>query len=334
MQSMEIKVIRNIDEEFRSRWDKFVLVHPKGNFFQSPSAYEFFSSIDGYEPVLIAAGDENEIKGILSAVIIKEPGLKGYFSGRCIVWGGPVCEESKIADQLLQTLNITVANKTIYSEFRNLFDLNLLHSSFIKNNYIHIDWLSFIVNIKDENSNLKLISESKRRQIKKSFTTGVNIREAQCIDDVNEFYNLLIDLYRTKIKKPLPSFNFFRSFFEMKEIGKIFLVFKENKIIGGSICPVYKDRIYEWYICGEDRKYKDIYPSVVATWAPISYAAKNGLKVFDFMGAGSPTDDYGVREFKAQFGGNEVKFGRYLRINNKVLYNIGKLGLKLVSLLK
>ncbi len=164
--------------------------------------------------------------------------------------------------------------------------------------------------------------------------TGVNIKEAQSIQQVKELYDLLFDLYRTKIKKPLPSFDFFRLFYEMKEIGKIFLVFKENKVIGGSICPVYKDKIYEWYICGEDRKYKDIYPSVLATWAPISYAANNGLKCFDFMGAGSPEDNYGVREFKAQFGGNEVKYGRYLKINNMLLYTIGKIGLKLINILK
>jgi len=52
------------------------------------------------------------------------------------------------------------------------------------------------------------------------------------------------------------------------------------------MCPVYKNTIYEWYIAGIDGAFKNVYPSVLATWAPMEYAAKNGLKYFNFMGKG------------------------------------------------
>ena len=39
---------------------------------------------------------------------------------------------------------------------------------------------------------------------------------------------------------------------------------------------------------GLDEEFKNVYPSVLATWAPIDYALKNNLKVFDFMGVGVP----------------------------------------------
>jgi len=93
------------------------------------------------------------------------------------------------------------------------------------------------------------------------------------------------------------------------------------------MCPIYQKTIYEWYLAGIDGVFKNIYPSVLATWAPIEYAAKNGLKYFDFMGAGKPDDDYGVRQFKSKFGGMEVEYGRYLFINKPLLYNVGKFGL-------
>ena len=66
---------------------------------------------------------------------------------------------------------------------------------------------------------------------------------------------------------------------------------------------VYNDVIYDIYGCGEDGKYKDVYPSVLANWAALEYGLKNGLKYFDFLGAGKPNEDYGVREFKSKFGG-------------------------------
>lgn len=102
-----------------------------------------------------------------------------------------------------------------------------------------------------------------------------------------------------------------------------------NKIIGGIMCPILNNRvIYEWFVCGEDGVYDNIYPSILATWAAIEYAFLNGIERFDFMGAGKPDDDYGVREFKSKFGGELVEHGRFLKINNKMLYNTGKLALK------
>ena len=119
------------------------------------------------------------------------------------------------------------------------------------------------------------------------------------------------------------------------KIGKYLLVEYSNDIIGGIVCSITREKaIYELYVCGLDGKYKDVYPSVLATWAAIDYALKYGLEYFDFMGAGKPDRDYGVREFKSKFGGKLVKYGRFERINNKPLYIVGKLGLKILGALK
>ena len=48
-------------------------------------------------------------------------------------------------------------------------------------------------------------------------------------------------------------------------------------------------------------------------WISIDYACKNGIEKFDFMGAGSPDEDYGVRDFKAKFGGSLVEPGRFIQ---------------------
>ncbi|MCF7859876.1 MAG: peptidoglycan bridge formation glycyltransferase FemA/FemB family protein, partial [Candidatus Cloacimonetes bacterium] len=93
----------------------------------------------------------------------------------------------------------------------------------------------------------------------------------------------------------------------------------------------YGDTIYELYVCGEDGKYKDVYPSVLATYAALDYGLKNNLKYFDFLGAGKPNEDYGVREFKKKFGGELVNYGRFKLILNKPLYKIGELGIKLLK---
>lgn len=322
----KITKYKEIPKEFR----QFVYDHPNGNFFQSDEAFLLFENASFYEPFLLIANESNEIIGSLLFVIIKEGnGLTGFFTKRCVVWGGPLVynEKDNINNLLLSAFVNFTKKKAIYTEFRNLFDLNHIKYLFNKYDLNYKEHLNFIVSIPSLNEGKARISKSKKRQINKSINAGAVIAEATSIEQVEDFYQILKELYVTKIKKPLADFEFFRLFFLQKNAGKYLLVKYNNRIIGGIMCPIYNKTIYEWYICGLDGEFEDIYPSVLATWAPIEYAANNGLKYFDFMGAGKPDEDYGVREFKSKFGGESVEYGRYERVNNKLLYFIGKMGL-------
>lgn len=335
---MEIKVISKPADIFSiDDLDNFVLKTPSGNFFQSIGIFEFYSLINNYNPVLFIAEEKGTIYGSLLAVIQKESRfIKGILSSRCIVYGGPLVLDNSntVLNLLLNTLNELVGKKTIYTEIRNNFDNKNLTKKFISKGYRYVDHLNFIVGISTVEENKKKLSSSKRRQIKKSLKNGAKIILAENLEQVQGFYKLLSKLYAIKVKKPLPSFNFFKQFYLCNNLGKYFLILYEDNIVGGIMCPIYKDTIYEWYICGEDEKYKEIYPSVLATWAPIDYAANNGLKYLDFMGAGKPNEDYGVRKFKSQFGGELVNYGRFLKLNKPLLYRLGKAGLKLYQKFK
>jgi len=321
---MEIKKLENLNADITKRWESFVQNHPNGNFFQAPAAYQFFSGVEGYAPVMIYAEEENNIKGILSSVIIKELGIKGYFSRRCIVYGGPIVkeDEKEITDNLLKELINLNARKTIYIEFRNLFDLSLNKELFKINGFEYKDHYNFNLEILSLENNLKKLNKTRRWEINKSIKEGAEIVEAKELSDVKEFYAMLKSLYIKKVKKPLPEFSFFEQFFSLPTLGKYFLVKYEGKTIGGTMCPIFRDTIYEWYECSLDKEYKNIYPGSLATWAPIEYAAKNGLKYFDFMGAGKPDEDYGVRDFKSKFGGQLVNYGRYQKIYNVIVYSL------------
>ena len=166
---------------------------------------------------------------------------------------------------------------------------------------------------------------------------------------VREFYDILYELYRYRIRKPLPDWSFFENFFKLSiqqlpqapspkhpaPIGIIRLILYRDTIIGGILAPVFKDQcIYEWYVCGLDREYKEQYPSVLATWAALEYAIDHKIAHFDFMGVGRPDIPYGVRDFKARFGGKLVNYGRLTRINNKFLYNIAEFGYNILAMFK
>lgn len=173
------------------------------------------------------------------------------------------------------------------------------------------------------------MSEQRRRQVKKGISNGAIICEAQSEQEICDWYKILHRLYREKVRTPLFSEDFFLEF-HRKEFGKYLLVKHEDMVIGGMMCPILKDKtIYEWYVCGLDEEYyRDLYPSVMATYAAIEYVKKHHIPLFDFMGAGKPNEAYGVRDFKMEFGGESVEYGRFLCIRKPMLYAIGKLGVK------
>ena len=127
-----------------------------------------------------------------------------------------------------------------------------------------------------------------------------------------DWYAILLDLYRRKVRTPLFPLSFFLEFFRQKR-GIYLLVKSEGKVIGGFMCPIKNQQcIYEWFVCGMDTQYKAFSPSVMATWAAMEYAHTHQLPRFDIMGAGEPGVPYGVRDFKAEFGGKLVEYGRFL----------------------
>ena len=166
-------------------------------------------------------------------------------------------------------------------------------------------------------------------------------------DDVREWYGILQELYRTKVKTPLWPVEFFVQAYK-QGVGQFILIRHEGKIIGGSMVvrkptpgPSLKGGemekagengvVYEWYECGMNAEYKEQYPSVMATWAGMLYAHEQGCARYDMMGAGVPGVPYGVRDFKAEFGGTMVEHGRWLYVAKPLLYTIGKAGVRLLK---
>ncbi|GJM31922.1 MAG: hypothetical protein DHS20C18_09230 [Saprospiraceae bacterium] len=323
-------------------FEDFVNSHAFGNFFQSSSCFQYLEDVPGYAPFLITSHDESgAIQGSLLGVFQSNgSNIKSWFSRRLIVWGGPLVKQSdetiqhKIAHELIQTLNQHATGKAIYIEFRNFFDTTAYRNVFEASGFQFKEHLNYLVKTDEEAAVRKRVSKSRMRQIKSSLNAGATIAEAASKEEVITFYGILEKLYKEKVKKPLPALELFLKLRE-SPAAKLFVVKHEEQVVGGILCPIFNDTIiYEWYVCGEDGLIKGLHPSVLATWAPIEFGLKNNYSHFDFMGAGKPDQDYGVREFKARFGGEEVGYGRYEKIVNKSLYKAGKLGLKLYQSIK
>ncbi|MCD6179259.1 MAG: peptidoglycan bridge formation glycyltransferase FemA/FemB family protein [Bacteroidales bacterium] len=314
-------------------WDNFVLQHSRGNAFQTNLMFDLYHQANDFTPYYcLAINTQNKriIAGFLF-VIQKTPyPIIGKWLKRSLIIGGPLLPQkgSKIFSGLMKTYTSFVKRRAIYSEIRNIHNWSYFTDEFRECGFKYEPHLNYFVPLKNDELEPKL-SKSKIRQVKKGFERGAVIIDNPTIEQVKDFYQILRNLYNKRIKKPLPSWSFFKAFYEFhvkENVGKYLLVSYHNKIIGGIMLPLYNGKtVYEWYVAGNDKEFKKLYPSVLATWTGLHFAKENKYSSFDFMGAGFPNIPYGVREFKSKFGGQLVNYGRFRKIHYKSIYYLAQL---------
>lgn len=331
-----MKIVCN-DEVDIKLWELLLNKSKFSSPFQTPSFFELLKSIPIYSADVFAVQTGDSYTCLAVVAIQKESGLKSYFSRRGIVYGGPIINEAtdKELSYLLEETKRRLKGKVIYIETRNFFDYSSHADSFINSKWIYEPYLNVRLNLEGYSKDklISLIKYNRRREIRLSTQNGATYHLCTQEEEIYEVYKILHELYRKNVKKPLPPFDFFLKFYK-SNILKVFIVTHKNKIIGGSFCPVLHNRgLYTYYYCGLRNYQRQIYPTHLAVFAALEYAIENNIPVVDFMGAGNPDIDYGVRQYKLEFGGELVEEGRYLKILNPFLYNIGKVGLKALKIL-
>lgn len=315
--------IKNYDRIDKDKWRKFVQENQKGNFFQTPELYETYTKVKNYSPLVLAVEDDDKIVALLLAVIIHEfqAPLRALTS-RSIIQGGPLIENSISGlnglEILLSEYEKMVKNTVLYTEIRNICDQSEHKEKYCGLGYKYIEHLNILVELNEGKDELfSHLSKSRRRAIRKAKKTGIIIEEINNQDDIPTFYNLLSKTYNNA-KIPLADISLFYAAFSVlfpKNMIKFFLARYNDEYIGGIMTPIYNGIITEWYITGS-KKHSRLYPSDAITWHPIEWGAENGYSAFDFGGAGEPGVEYGVRDFKLQFGGKLVNYGRFQKIHS------------------
>lgn len=311
----------------RQQWSELVRTSETGTWFQSPEAYDFFASLpELMEPFVYGVERAEKLCAVCVGYVTKEPNpIKQFFTRRAIIIGGVVVAANCAKEDIVILLNYVrkeLKPKSIYIETRNFNDFSPWKEAFEAAGFVYKPHLNFHVDPATNN-----LSDNRKRQLKKSdavVSEGVNELE------IREWYEVLFELYRTKVKTPLWPIDFFLEAYR-QGIAKFLLVKHEGRIIGGSMVVADERTVYEWFECGLNAECKDQYPSVMATWGGIQLAHQSGCTRYDMMGAGEPGVPYGVRDFKAEFGGQMVEHGRFLCVCKPMLYRLGVCVVKILK---
>lgn len=331
---MGLKIVNTLDD---TRWLDFVNSHPNGNIFHSPYMFRVFENTKGYSPIFLATIDtsSNEILALLLSAEIKVGNILRFdkLTSRFVIFGGLLNRESRsssnsILSELLGTYDNIVKEKGLFTEIRNIYDIDKIKKAIEQQNYKFEDHLNYFINLKKNPTDIfHSFSENRRRNIKKAINYGLEVEEVNENAKVSLFYDILKETY-SRIRVPLPDVSLFESLYrELVPMGlaKLLIAKQKNNYMSATTLLLYKGIILYWY-SGTKAQFFSFYPNEFLIWHAIKWGAENGYHTFDFGGAGRPDEKYGVRDFKSRFGGKLVNYGRYIKVYHTFTLKISKAG--------
>ena len=229
----------------RQQWSELVRTSETGTWFQSPEAYDFFASLpELMEPFVYGVERAGKLCAVCVGYVTKEPNpIKQFFTRRAIIIGGVAVAANGAKEDVVILLNYVrkeLKPKSIYIEMRNFNDFSPWKEAFEAAGFAYKPHLNFHVDPSTNN-----LSDNRKRQLKKSDAV---VSEGVSELEIREWYEVLSELYRTKVKTPLWPIDFFLEAYR-QGIAKFLLVKHEGRIIGGSMVVADERTVYEWFEC-------------------------------------------------------------------------------------
>ncbi|MFQ6127885.1 MAG: lipid II:glycine glycyltransferase FemX [Thermoplasmata archaeon] len=308
-------MIREVDTK---DWRSFIENAPGGNIFQTPEMAEVFESAERYRPISLFAVENDEIHGLVLATLIwNGGGFMKRFSTRCVLQGGPLFSKASILPILLRELDRLASESALYTEIRNLWDVSSDIPAYESTGFAYEPHLNFHIDLgRGEEELWSDISKGRRKGIKKAERAGLDFVPAKTSSQIDISYEILKKTY-SGVGVPLADKTLFESAFRIlgpRQYARFFLCLHEGEPIACRAVLSFKGTIHDWY-GGSLAEHRAKKPDEFLIWNVLKWGISEGFEVFDFGGAGSPTEDYGPREFKRRFGGKMVEPGRFKKIN-------------------
>lgn len=325
-----ITLLTDIEQIDRTKWAEFVREHPDGCVFQTPEFFDCWAKA-GNEPSVFVATENKQIVGVLVSVLMREKGgLKGRFSARSIIIGGPLAknDDHKIVGQLLKAHDELNKNRAIYAQIRNQSERLGNCDTFRECGYTFEPHLNYLVATDNADDIWKRIGKGRIKQIKKAINNGLKVEAytpGQVTDGlIEQGYEIISEVYR-HANLPLTDVEMLK---QANNQGLLYVFAVRNadgEMLGCRFGLGYKKSMYGWY-AGSFSRYYSLFPNDILIWETLKWLAENGFEYFDYGGAGSPNKPYGVRSFKSQMGGRLVDFGRFEKVYKPKTMKFAKLG--------
>lgn len=318
-------------------WEGYVFNHKEGNVFQTYAYLQLHQDVRNTFPFGFALINNESIVGVVAGVIYQNYFFPvNVFTKRAVVIGGPLADADnpELSSLLLEKMVGYLKKKAVYVQFRNIRDVSAINESFIKAGFVFENHLDIVHDLRMDGEEIrKKVSRNKRNNVVKAQNRGAVFSEIASIEEFEAAIGLVFETYR-RVGLPCPTKAFFiKAYHALQGVLKTFVVVFEGKPVGVRLELCYKNMVYDWY-AGSDDHYKNCYPNDVLPYNILFWAKENKYNTFDFGGAGKPNVEYGVRDHKLKFGGDLVDYGRYERVNSKMIIFFSEKAFALLKKLK
>jgi len=329
---VSFSVVRSLPED---EWRRFVEQNPAGNIFHTPEMHRVFGAARGYKPEVWAVrGSNQQVSALFLPVRISlNSGILRRVTSRDVAFGSILCTPGSEGVQglkvLLQAYQDSARQQTLFSEMRNIAPLDEYQPSLSEAGFKYAEHLNYLIDLTRTSEEVfKRIGKRTQRNLKRGINLKrVNIEEVTSREGLRTVYSILHKTYRAA-QVPLADLTLFEAAFDRlhpQGMLRLSLARVGDAPAAASVELLYKDTIYGWY-GGTDRDYGMHMPNDLLMWHILKWGSEQGYRVYDFGGAGTPGEAYGVRDFKAKFGGKLVNFGRNTWVPNKALLKVSEFG--------
>jgi len=308
--------------------------HPAGNIFHRPEMFQVFARVQRHRPTLWAVVDGERVLALLPPVQIwLAGGPLRPLTTRAVAYGGLLCvpgmEGQTALELLLHAYTAGVDGAPLFTELRHLTDTSAAQPVLRRYGFGYEEHLNYLIDLRRSPEELlQSIGRRTRKHIQRGLRTGiVAIEEVRGREGVAVCYELLRQTYRAA-RVPLADRSLFEAACDVlypQGMIRFTLARVGDTPVAASVELLYKETIYGWY-GGLDRTYGSYAPNELLMWHILEWGAEHGYRVYDFGGAGRPDEEYGVRDFKAKFGGELVCYGRNVYTHSRARLQLSKLG--------
>jgi lipid II:glycine glycyltransferase (peptidoglycan interpeptide bridge formation enzyme) len=207
------------------------------------------------------------------------------------------------------------------------------HQVFFDAGYSYEDHLNILIDLSAGPEEILAQMHKKRSaNIRRALKKKTDIRPIASYEEMQLACDLIQKTYN-RINIPSPPRELFLNAWDLMQEDMLFIgAFSGTKMIGCRIYLVYDNVMYDWY-AASDLEFSNLHPNDLLPWKSMLWGKERGINTYDFMGAGKPGKEYGVRDYKMRFGGTLCNFGRYTKIHRPLLFQLGKLGMTIYKYL-
>lgn len=332
----DISDASNIDRE---KWSEFANAHAHGTVFHTPYMYDTWDSAINHESfAYFAINEDKQISALLVGFYqTVKPVILAGLSRRAVMLQAPIYNDPEALKVLLTHYLQKTPSKAVYTEIRNHY-LDADYRQICES--LDFTWEGHYNIIKPIPSSCEALwKETGRKRkdgINKARKSNFEIFAVTSLQAVENFYPLLRQKY-SDLKLPIPDKGFFENclrndvlssckFFELSENGNVrisLLAFLYKKTLHALFIGIDQDPDFI------RKRPVDFFYHEVMRWC-----IENEVRYFDWMGAGRPGVPYGVRDFKLQYGGDLIDFGRFVKVHKPLMMFIAKAGFRAMQKMK